>query len=152
MPTPTYTALANITLGSSASSVTFSSIPATYRDLILTLNGVGTGAAPLRLRYNADSGSNYTYVGTSNVYSEAGTTTSACQFFDIDTNRYFYQCQIMDYSATDKQKTTITRGRREPHMEANRWANTAAITSISVSTPSNAMAAGFTITLFGIAS
>jgi hypothetical protein len=37
-------------------------------------------------------------------------------------------------------------------MEANRWANTAAITSISVSTPSNAMAAGFTITLFGIAS
>lgn len=35
MPTPTYTPIANITLGSAASSVVFGSIPTTYFDLIL---------------------------------------------------------------------------------------------------------------------
>jgi hypothetical protein len=35
MPTSTYVALATTTLGATAASVTFSSIPATYRDLLL---------------------------------------------------------------------------------------------------------------------
>ena len=44
MPTPTYTPLATVTLGTSAASVTFSSIPATYRDLILIFDGTGSGS------------------------------------------------------------------------------------------------------------
>jgi hypothetical protein len=57
MPTPTYTPLATVTLGTTAASVTFSSIPATYRDLIFVLSGLG-GSANITLRYNGDSGSN----------------------------------------------------------------------------------------------
>jgi hypothetical protein len=34
-----YTALANVTLGSSAANVTFSSISGSYRDLVLIVNG-----------------------------------------------------------------------------------------------------------------
>jgi hypothetical protein len=38
----TYTPIASITLGATATSVTFSSIPSTYTDLILVMNGSST--------------------------------------------------------------------------------------------------------------
>ena len=43
-PVSTYVALATTTLGATASSVTFSSIPATYRDLVLVTNAQTTTA------------------------------------------------------------------------------------------------------------
>lgn len=52
-----------ITSGSQA-DVTFSSIPATYRDLILVVRGRGTNAAAsggVSIRLNGDSGANYDY-------------------------------------------------------------------------------------------
>jgi hypothetical protein len=62
MPTSTYTALANLTLGTAASSITFSNIPATYRDLILITSArsstTATGVDAIFLRYNSDTGSN----------------------------------------------------------------------------------------------
>jgi hypothetical protein len=64
MPTPTYTPLATVTLASTASSVTFSSIPATYRDLVVVHNNFGTvnNDANSNFRFNGDSGSNYSRV------------------------------------------------------------------------------------------
>jgi hypothetical protein len=70
MPTPTYIPLATVTLGSADSSVTFSSIPATYRDLILVLNGTRSTTSGVRARANADAGANYPM-----VYMDAESTT-----------------------------------------------------------------------------
>jgi hypothetical protein len=56
----TYTPIATQTLGSAAASVTFSSIPQGYTDLILVINyatSASTGNA--LLRFNSDTGSNY---------------------------------------------------------------------------------------------
>lgn len=60
--------------------------------------------------------------------------------------------QIMDYSVTDKHKTILTRfdyASNGTNARALRWANTSAITSITLD--SNTYPAGFTVALYGIA-
>lgn len=154
MPTPTYIALANITLGSSASSITFSSIPATYRDLVLVSSFNLTSAGNPTISFNGDTGANYSrqyLLGTgSSVVAGADTSRQFAQATSglITTNI----TQIMDYSATDKQKTFLVRDGNTTDgaiLYVFRWANTAAITSINVSA---AFAAGVSVALYGIAS
>jgi hypothetical protein len=160
MPTPTYKALATVTLGSSASSVTFSSIPATYRDLVIVVAGTNSTSSGLYLRLNGDTGANYTAVyayGTgSSVVSATnivinglyvGNFTNAGQ--SVSTNH------LMDYSATDKHKTMLGRGSDPSNfviMQATRWANTTAVTSVQVLPASGTMSTGMTISMYGIAS
>jgi hypothetical protein len=169
MPTETYTALATVTLGSSASSVTFSSIPATYRDLVLISVPVDTAigtSQSLFVRFNSDSGSNYpfVYMGT----DTSGTPLAgAATLTAIVAARYDNRqdgmgiCRIMDYSATDKHKTTLTTGGMGNRtvsgittlQAASRWANTSAITSLFIfSELSGNFAAGSRFDLYGIAS
>jgi hypothetical protein len=57
-----YTALANVTLGSSAASVTFSSISQSYRDLVLVITATTSAVDNAFIRFNSDSGSNYNIV------------------------------------------------------------------------------------------
>ena len=156
MPTPTYTPLATVTLGSFASSVTFSSIPATYRDLVLVADGTAS-AENFFVRFNGDA-SNYTRVGM--VGRSAGaslsfsdSTSYAFVFETFQTNNIMH---IMDYSATDKHKTylvRINRGENPVHASAHRYASTSAITSLAVIGDAGAtMSTGTTLNLFGIAS
>jgi hypothetical protein len=159
MPTPTYVSLATITLGSTASSLTFSSIPATYRDLIVVHNNLGTvnNDANSNFRFNSDSGSNYSRVF---AFSEAGGspvsgsgTGTSLQVFGLRTTVGVSISQIMDYSATDKHKTVLTRTNTPDHliwMSAGRWANTAAINTIQLNAFSGSFAIGSVISLYGI--
>jgi hypothetical protein len=157
----TYVALANITLGSSASQVTFSSIPATFRDLILVAEGTLTGSSVgVGLRYNSDAGSNYQSViisgsGTAaGAAGNAGTNIADVAFFG-DTSKMNFITQIMDYSATDKHKTLLSRSNQGGTfvlLYTSRWANTAAITSVGVFALTNAFASGTTLSLYGIRS
>jgi hypothetical protein len=63
MPTSTYVALATTTLGATAASVTFSSIPATYRDLVLVYNGTTSANIGVDVEFNGDTNSaNYSRV------------------------------------------------------------------------------------------
>jgi hypothetical protein len=162
MPTTTYTALATVTLGTTASSVTFSSIPATYRDLILVTEGTLVTASSVRFRYNADSGSNYSRVAaqgfTGGTDSGAGTEGQIVPFLPNNfeaSSRFAVIANIMDYSATDKHKTGLfrTNGRADGSglvaMAAARWANTAAITTVEVLTGTT-FATGTTFSLYGV--
>jgi hypothetical protein len=165
MPTPTYTALANITLGSSASSVSFSSIPATYRDLVLVaVTTVTNSSGDLQVRINNDTGSNYSTVqmggqgsgsGFSATYTFAGILPSnnVGESTTIPTN---FQLAFMDYSATNKHKTVLTRTNNAglgTQAQANRWANTNAITSIQCAVrTAGQFSSGSTFALYGIAS
>jgi hypothetical protein len=156
MPTPTYTPLATVTLGASASSVTFSSIPATYRDLIFIVDGTATANSVLTIRYNGDSGSNYGRVlmlGNGSTTLAAADTQTSNRVGAFRTDRSNFIHQIMDYSATDKHKTSLTRQSAasfEVAAFAGRWANTAAVTSIVAAFDSNQFAAGCTFSLYGV--
>ena len=162
MPTPTYTPLANVTLGSTTSSVTFSSIPATYRDLVVVINGgITSGAEAMSMRFNGDSGSNYHYVLANGNGSTAGAFTVSPTIFarlgSIYTGSNSFVASVMDYSATDKHKTVLARGNSSANavfMVASRWANAAAITYMILSpdTGSATFTAGSTFALYGIAS
>jgi hypothetical protein len=156
MATPTYTALATLTASGGETSVTFSSIPATYRDLILVWNGTASGNQTVLVRFNSDSGSNYSYVyaygdGSSKA-SGSGTGTSITQNY-LFTNPTVSILQIMDYSATDKHKTVISRwntAQNALQMNAERWANTAAITTVECSLGAGSINSGTTFSLYGI--
>ena len=157
MPTPTYTPLATITLGSAASSVTFGSIPNSYKDLVLVANGTQTANGNFALRFNSDSGSNYFRVVMYGDGSSTGSFTESSQtalgIAYWETGRSMVTCSIQDYSATDKHKSTLSRSGAGiyVHAFAGRWANTAAITSVTVLAPGTTIASGTTISLYGIA-
>jgi hypothetical protein len=157
-PVSTYVALATTTLGASASTVTFSSIPASYRDLILIGAGT-TGASSLfYLRFNGDTGSNYSRIRalgySGGPYSDATTATSISDIAQFDTNQGNFIAHIMDYSATDKHTAVLMRasnkGAGETVMGAGRWANTAAITSVTCTLNTSSFAIGSTFSLYGI--
>jgi hypothetical protein len=158
MPTPTYTPLATVTLGSDVSSVSFSAIPASYRDLIVVFNGTtqATGGRNFVMRFNGDSGSNYSNVtmfgNGSTTSSGAAGTTSALNVI-VDNNPGVAIAQIMDYSATDKHKTVLGRGNVAAigvDARASRWANTAAITSITMFPDTLKWLSGSTFSLYGV--
>jgi hypothetical protein len=163
MPTPTYTPLANVTLGSAASSLTFSSIPATYRDLIVVVSAAGSTTLEGRLRLNGDSGSNYNYnrmSGSGSAATGADAANQSSAFLSAiaqatTTARMQMNINIMDYSATDKHTTIINRAdQAENGTDAivNRWANTAAVTSVQILTSTGNWASGSTFALYGVIS
>lgn len=157
MPTPTYTPLAEITLTGTDAEVNFTSISGIYRDLILIWNGQSTGSVGVRV--NGDTAQNYPVVYTQDAGSGALTNQTALltsvSGWSSNTDSMF-KMDFMDYSATDKHKSVLTRsgvntGSLQVHMMASRWASTSAITSLRVFTYSGSMNAGTTISLYGVA-
>lgn len=150
--------LQNITLGSSQASVSFGSIPSTFRDLRLVVNGtIGSTVDALVLRFNGDTGSNYSFVyatGDGSNATSGGTTTNLLSVGVIGSTQSVSTIDIMDYSATDKHKTVLGRGNTPGwgvRMNAARWASTSAITSILVYTEASVnLAAGTTLALYGV--
>lgn len=155
MGSPTYIPLATITLTGSDSSIDFASIPAIYRDLVLVINSTTTSGQDILFRFNGDT-SNYSRVyayGPGSGTNSGSDSTAGWGW--TSTARSMSTLQIMDYSATDKHKTILSRT-GEPTsygtaMFAGRWASTAAVTSISAIVSSGSFATGSTFSLFGIA-
>lgn len=166
MPTSAMTALATITLGSTASSVTFGSIPATYRDLRLIIgNWTSTAENTCYVRVNGDTATNYSYVfmlgnGSSASSNSSSATAAGLLIGGLEgvslTEIINGEISIFDYSATDKHKSSLARynyAGRETSSSAARWASTAAITSLLVRiSPSGSFNAGTTFSLYGIVS
>lgn len=158
-------ALATTTLASNAYLVTFSSIPQTYRDLRLIVSGNTAGASTsIRLTVNGITSSSYYWVEMASV---AGGSSQAMQdtAYNTCSQASMFRptpstvlCDIMDYSATDKHKTFLTRSNNVDEAtvaSVGRVATTSGITTLAVQTLASAsyyMAAGTTLSLYGIAS
>jgi hypothetical protein len=154
-----YIALGTTTLSAAASSVTFSSIPGTYRDLIIVINGTLSADSSVHVYYNGDTAANYTRQFMEGNGSSAGSGSGTdSRIIDMRNTASNAIVQIMDYSATNKHKTALVRSNAPvdnfPQVWscAGRWANTAAITSVSIDPDSTTqLAAGTTISLYGVA-
>jgi hypothetical protein len=155
MPTPTYVSLATITV-SAVSSVTFSSIPATYRDLVIVGDFIGSGNALVNVNFNNDTG-NRTRVGmfgdSSGGSPGSFTASNIVLGAALTATRNAAILQIMDYSATDKHTTTLLRsnnaGISDVSAQAGRWASTAAVNEIDLVPASGNLTGSFS--LYGIA-
>jgi hypothetical protein len=172
MATNTYVALDKATVsGSTTNTVTFSSIPSTYTDLVIVANGYTlTADISQRIRFNSDTGTNYslTYVGGNGTSASSGRTTSGTGIYanyltgwsSTSTQPGNWVFSIMNYANSTTYKTCLSRanqpvGSSYPGTEAvvGLWRNTAAITSLTIEagySSSHYFAAGTTLSLYGI--
>ena len=161
----TYEPIATTTLGSAAATVTFSSIPQNYTDLVLV--GVGYNASgdfysPI-MRFNSDSSGNYSRTRLFGDGSSAGsgrfTNQNDCVFSGTgwrtsSTSIGDATAHIMNYSNSTTYKTVLTRSslaESSVYTDVNLWRNTNAITQIQLLVAaSGTFASGSTFTLYGI--
>lgn len=151
-------------LASASASVTFSSIPGTYRDLRLVVTYTTSVNGGFYTRLNGDSAANYSQVSMTGNGSTASSTSSsgstafydALQLTNSSTSIGMAFFDYLDYSATDKHKTILIRagnnGTPGPGTEAStaRWASTAAITSMVLTAPGATFSIGTTFALYGV--
>ena len=152
----TYTLLETITVGAAgAASVTFNSIPQTgYTDLVLKAS-VRTARAnvssSLSMRFNGDSGSNY----SNRLLAGDGSTATSVSSGAVTRIQYFYangstatsntfsniEIYIPNYTSSNYKSISLdsveennaTRG--DDNLTAGLWSSTAAITSIFIDEP-----------------
>jgi hypothetical protein len=155
-PGKDFDSIATTTLTTAASSITFSSIPSTYRHLqirgIMRTDRAGQPKDQLRMTFNSDSSANYVahYLngdGTSAVSSAntgltfinnnsvpGATTPTVFGVVTID---------ILDYTNTAKYKVSRSlagydaNGTGYIELDSGLWMNTAAITTITIATIAN---------------
>jgi len=163
-----FESIASFTVDASADlTVTFSSIPATYKHL--QLRAVVTSASdsyPVLLRFNSDSGSNYSYhyvagqgsvVGSGNGTSQTSIITAGnnARFLN-PSNPWAFVIDILDYVDTNKYKTARVlhgadyNGSGEINLTSGNWRNTAAVTEITMSMASSGFTQYSSFALYGI--
>lgn len=162
MSTNTYVAIESRTLTTTTPSVTFTSIPQTYTDLVLVVTGANTGSeqgiATQVGNDSVDTGANY---GVVYMLGSGTGTGSAGGFVNntnitagrMDGNPSVSIINYMNYSNTTTFKSVLSRGNNGTYaiMHEGTWRNTAAINTISVFNLSSvSFAAGCTFTLYGI--
>jgi hypothetical protein len=158
-----FTPLANITVSSQVTSVTFSSISQNYRDLFIVVRTIASANYQgLGMKFNGDSSSIYSDVFIRNDPSSfSGSTYPQHNLYSSGSSTNDLTLAIVnvfDYSATDKHKSSITKsGNTLGTMEtsgamAHRWPNTSAITSVTIlaSGYTQPFAVGTTISLYGV--
>ena len=156
----TYEAIATQTLGSAASSVTFSSITGTYTDLILIFDGTTASGGYPSLRFNGDTGTNYSATVMRGNGSAAGSTRySTANEMDIamgsplSTSQNNIIIQVMNYSNSTTYKTILARTNNasvETGAGVGLWRSTSAITSVTLKSNSPNFDVGSTFSLYGI--
>ena len=156
----TYTLIDSVTLTSSASSVTFSNIDQTYGDLVLSCSDIrsSTGGT-FQFQLNGDTGNNYSWMYMSGNGSSTSSAKAGPQARIVisgggmdNTGPIMATAQIMDYSATDKHTSCLIRSGNLTNVNvsayAGRWANTSAVTSITLF--GGSFNSGSTFYLYGI--
>ena len=170
-PGKDYDSIATVTVSTAVSSISFTSIPATYKHLQLRILGRGTNPnteCQFVYQFNGDTGSNYTFhllrgsgaaafadAGTSQTFTQAtvryAAGTAAANMFGAGIS------DILDYSNTNKYKTvrsiggTDQNGSGNLYYSSNLWLNTAAISSILVfNQDGNNLAQYSSFALYGI--
>jgi hypothetical protein len=156
----TYEPIASQTLGSAANSLSFTSIPSTFTDLILVGNWAANGVASWEVRINSDTGTNYSItrlIGNGSSASSQRTpndTLFNTNLYGTTNGQTVGMAQFMSYANTSVNKTVLFAGGAADQL-VNRsvglWRSTAAISSVTISIFSSVnYAAGSTFSLFGI--
>jgi hypothetical protein len=155
----TYEPIATQTLATAATSVTFSSIPQTFTDLVLITAGISTSLQQICLRFNGVT-TNY----TTTILSANGTAAISLRyigytymFFGFDA--YFNSTQanavtqIMDYSNTTTFKTVLDRSNNASTgvgISVGLSGSTSAVTQIEVIPNNGSWGSGTSFSLYGI--
>jgi hypothetical protein len=160
----TYVAISpSYTLGSATPTVTFSSIPSIYTDLVLIITAGVDGATNTYIRHRYNSSGTALY-STTFVMGDGSTATSTRSNGDSygymgvllasTTNFSVNVTSIQNYANATTYKTHLTRGNNaalKTDVEVGLWRDTTAISSITLypGTLTN-FVTGSTFALYGI--
>jgi hypothetical protein len=162
----TYTLISSNVLGSSAASVTFSSIPATFTDLVLKVSnrtndtGVGNG---FTLTYNGVSTnySNTSIYGDGSTSASSRSSTAGMMWVNgsTETSNTFASVELYvpNYAgSTYKPSSNFAAMENNAAAttyigaQARLWSNTAAITSMTLTPSVGSWVSGSSFYLYGI--
>jgi len=158
----TYDKIEAKTVGSNTPSVTFTAIPNTYTDLVLVTNLATDAATEFRVRVgngSIDTGSNYsmTYLigtGSSAISSrESSQTWAYAGYTSVSALSKMHIFNFQNYSNTTTNKSWLMRfagADNQTTAVAALWRSTSAINQIQLIANGNNIAAGSTMTLYGI--
>lgn len=152
LPTNSYESIATVNLTGTQSSVSFTSIPSTYKHLqiraIAKSNRTSEVQATYRFRFNSDSSSAYSYhrlMGDGSSASSSGGAASnySYLYWGISTSDYANVFgasiwDILDYSNTNKNKTVRYLGGVDNNgsggisLGSGAWLNTGAVSRIDL--------------------
>jgi hypothetical protein len=155
----TYEPIETKTLGSGQTSVTFTSVPTTYTDLVLIVNGTGSsGVSALKLQVgngSVDTGSNYSWTNIQgdgiSAGSSRGSGVTEMNLGLMDTTISTSIFHFMNYSNTTTYKTFLGSGADTAYAirkVVGLWRNTAAINTFTLS--GTTLQTGTTLSLYGI--
>jgi hypothetical protein len=167
----TYEPIATTTLSSTANSITFSSIAASWTDLRVVFNVIagsgGSGYVPA-IRFNSDTASNYSTTElTGNGTTAASASTTGATSIQCAANNgagmsttipHLYTFDIFSYAGSTYKTALLTgsednNGSGVTSRVVGLWRSTSAITTITLNNGvggTNQFAAGTIATLYGI--
>jgi len=172
--TTAFESIATVNGNGSAASLTFSSIPSTYKALQIRAIGrdtnAGTAAGNFLMTFNSDTGANYSrhnLRGTGAVAAAGGAASAS----NINLNSFAWFSgtaantfgaaivDIQDYASTTKNKTVrallgvndnAASGNEQITLASAAWYSTAAVSTITLVSDGTAFATGTTFALYGI--
>lgn len=163
MPTPTYNLIQEITVsGSVTTSVSFTSIPTTFDDLVIVFRGKTLLDQNITMRFNSDSGTNYAEVfhGAENgtAVNAVSTTQTLCNLANNCITNAISFTTISAYNNSNWRKPVFTQAFTElgtlnnsVRYRGNQWFSTATISTISILTSAGTnFVAGTVFQLYGI--
>jgi hypothetical protein len=162
--TSSYESIATATGTGSSGTITFSSITSTYASLQIRIFAKDGSNNQNGIRFNTDSGSNY----STHWLLADGSTASAAAL--TSTNRVSYIGQavstanvggvsivdVLDYASSTKNKTVRSftgwdiNGSGEVRLTSGVWMNTTAVNSLSIINLGDNFATTTTVALYGI--
>ena len=141
-----YESIATVTVGTSVSSISFSSIPSTYKHLQIRYSANSSGGGNPSVRFNGDSGNNYTYHiiygQTSSAISTGAISQSSTLLGSVYSTANVFAggvIDILDYANTNKTKViktlcgADTNSSAEVGLFSGLWNSTSAINSVTIS-------------------
>ena len=169
-----YESIATVTAAGGEASLSFTSIPSTYKHLqiraIARDTSTSTGSTGYALRLNGDGGTNYTWhrlYGNGTSVTAAGSVSQS--YLNVDqsdlggsSTASVFAASIIDfhdYASTTKNKTVrmfaggdgnSSSGSYYLGLSSSVWLSTSAITSITIYAAQTAFAASSTFALYGI--
>jgi hypothetical protein len=171
----TYEPISTTTVsGTSTYSVTFSSIPSTYTDLVVVANSYWSNQDAVGLTFNGDTGANYSVTQLVSTSGDSITSDRQTAKNNIFVGRFGTNVadgtntanpltygtvliNVLNYANTTTNKTALSKisnYSRPPYstgITVGLWRSTAAITSLTITTDGvSYIMAGSTFTLYGI--
>lgn len=160
----TYEPIATASGTGSSTQITFSSISGSYTDLILRVSNIDVQIDNMGLRFNSDSGSNYSrtrIIGNGSSVTSANNSNQTYLYFGYkdttaSTSATNHIVQIQNYSNSTTYKAALTRYSTNNSSgyniigEVALWRSTSAITQIDIYSGNANFSTNCKFTLYGI--